>query len=92
MLNHISQVISMDNVRPGEKFSALTMDEMKIRSGLVYKGRNEELIGYCSLDTVNDELESIASSLSEVPSKSKKKLLASHVFVFFSNKKKRTQR
>ena len=49
VLQHIKKTIGMDEMSSPEKHFVLSMDEMKIRSGLIFKKNTGELVGYCSL-------------------------------------------
>ena len=42
---------------------ALIMDELKIKSGLVYRKHTGELVGFCDLGKVNQELDELAAAI-----------------------------
>lgn len=62
VLQHIKRTIALDEMSPSEKHFALSIDEMKIRSGLVFRKYTGELVGYCSLGDVSDDLEKLTES------------------------------
>ena len=47
----------------GDKQFALTMDEMKIMHGLVFRKHTGELVGFCDLGAVNRESEELAAAV-----------------------------
>ena len=49
VLQHIKKTVGLDEMSVSEKHFALSMDEMKIRSGLVFRKYTGELIGLCNL-------------------------------------------
>ena len=42
---------------------ALVMDELKIKSGLVFRKHTGELVGFCDLSKVNQELDELAATI-----------------------------
>ena len=42
---------------------ALIMDEMKIKRGLVYRKHTGDLVGFCDLSTVNQDLDELAADV-----------------------------
>ena len=42
---------------------ALIMNELKIKSGLVYRKHTGELVGFCDLGKVNQELDELATAI-----------------------------
>ena len=81
VLRHIKKTIDLEKMSVSEKHFALSMDEMKVRSGLVFRKYTGELVGYCSLGYVNDDLERLTQSLNS-GSVSTVPKLADQVLVF----------
>ena len=81
VLQHIRKTIDLDAMDVSEQYFALSMDEMKIRSGLVFRKYTGELVGFCSLGDVNDDLERLAEPLSGGTVSTQPKL-ANQVLVF----------
>ena len=81
VLRHIKKTIDFEKMSVSEKHFALSMDEMKVRSGLVFRKYTGELVGYCSLGYVNDDLERLTQSLNS-GSVSTAPKLADQVLVF----------
>ena len=46
-----------------ERYFALAIDEMKVRSGLVFQKYTGELVGFCNFGQVNEDLERLSESL-----------------------------
>ena len=60
----------------------LLMDEMKIKSGLVFSKSTGELVGFSDLGTVNSDLESLGSALSNGTPLSKQCEAVDHILAF----------
>ena len=52
----LAQQANLESLHEWEKFVVLTFDEMKIKEGLVYNKYTDSLVGFTSLDNVNDHL------------------------------------
>ena len=52
VLRNIKKAIDFEKMSVLEKHFALSMNEMKFRSGLVFRKYTGELVGYCSLGYV----------------------------------------
>ena len=65
-----------------KRVSCLLMDEMKIKSGLVFSKSTGELVGFSDLGTVNSDLESLGSALSNGTPLSKQCEVADHILAF----------
>ena len=52
-----------DNLTPSEKKVALSMDEMKVRKGLVFNKHTGAMIGFVDLGKVNQELDQLTRSI-----------------------------
>ena len=61
-IDRAKRVIAQEGFEKEDKHFALIMDEMKIRSGIVYRKHTGELVGFCDLSTVNQELEELAAA------------------------------
>ena len=61
-IDRANKVIAQKGFEKEDKQFALIMDEMKIRSGIVYRKHTGELVGFCDLSTVNQELEELAAA------------------------------
>ena len=59
MLNH-------DVTSAGQHYCAISMDEMKIKAGLVFCKRNGHLVGFIDIGTANQDIERFFSSSSSV--------------------------
>ena len=57
VIQQLKKAIGFDEMEESKKHFALSMDEMKIRSGLVFKRETGELTGFCNLGGVNQDLE-----------------------------------
>ena len=78
-LEFIEQYISMlSDVSCQRLLVALSMDEMKIKSGLVFNKNEGRLVGFTDLGRVNSDIEELLSNESE----SAEEQLADSVFVF----------
>lgn len=62
-----------------EKYFSLLLDEMSIRSDLVYDGRSGELVGFTNLTSLEAELSSLEA---EIQGKTSEKKIAKKVLVF----------
>jgi len=69
----------MEATSCGQNHCSLSMDEMKIRSGLVFNKHNGTLIGFVDLGKVNHEIELLVSGKNV-----SKQELADQVFVFMA--------
>lgn len=67
----------MDATSCVQKHCCLSMDEMKIRSSLVFNKHTGKLVGFVDLGSVNREIELLVNGGSEP-----KRVLADHLFVF----------
>ena len=65
-------------VKGPSKSCALCMDEMKIKSGLVFSRRSGDLVGFVNLGSVNRDIEHLLSDGTETEQ------LASHMLVFMA--------
>ena len=63
VIQQLKKAIGFDEMEESKKHFALSMDEMKIRSGLVFKKETGELTGFCNLGGVNQDLERLFDSL-----------------------------
>ena len=63
MIQQMKNCLEFESMRTYEKQFALAMDEMKIRSGLVFKKDTGELTGFCNLGQVNHDLEKLSDYL-----------------------------
>ena len=63
VIQQIKRTVGLDEMSVSEKHFAISMDEMKIRSGLVFRKSTGELVGFCNLGKVNDDLERLFESL-----------------------------
>ena len=80
-IDRAKRVIAQEGFEQQDKQFALIMDEMKIKTGLVYRKHTGELVGFCDLGTVNQEFEELAtagecSNLNPTPK------LAEHMLTF----------
>ena len=80
-IDRAKRVIAQEGFEQQDKQFALIMDEMKIKSGLVYRKHTGELVGFCDLGKVNQEFEELAtagecSNLNPTPK------LAEHMLTF----------
>ena len=69
----------MDVTSCVQKHCCLSMDEMKIKSGLVFNKHTGKLVGFVDLGSVNHEIELLANGGSEP-----ERALADQVFVFMA--------
>ena len=61
-IDRAKRVIAQEGFGKEDKQFALIMDEMKVKSGIVYRKHTGELVGFCDLSTVNQELEELAAA------------------------------
>ena len=69
---------SLNELPSGQQCCALSMDEMKIKSGLVFEKHSGTLVGFTDLGSVNRDIEMLLHSDNE----SNERNLAKHAFVF----------
>lgn len=81
VLQHIKRTVGLNEMSVSEKHFTLSIDEMKIRSGLVFRKSTGELVGFCSPGEANNDLERLTESLTS-GSKGATPQLASQVLVF----------
>lgn len=63
-LQKAKEVVSQEGIADkGDKQFALTMDEMKIMHGLVFRKHTGELVGFCDFGAVNRESEELAAAV-----------------------------
>ena len=71
----------LDDLPAGQRqYACLSMDEMKIKSGLVFDKHHGTLVGFTDLGNVNRDIKTLVSGASE---ESEGRKLATHTFVFF---------
>lgn len=79
-LEFIEEFISLlSDVQCGQHHCILAMDEMKIKSGLVFDKHNGILVGFIDIGSVNRDIELMMSENNESTNGEQ---LADHVFVF----------
>ena len=61
-IDRAKRVIGQEGFEKEDKQFALIMDRMKIKSGVVYRKHTGELVEFCDLSTVNQELEELAAA------------------------------
>lgn len=76
-LEFIEKFLTMlnDHAPSGHNHCTLSMDEMKIKSGLVFSMKDGNLVGFIDLGTVNRDIEQLMSGSVE-------RKMADHVFAF----------
>lgn len=52
-----------DNLTPSQKGVALSLDEMKVRKGLVFNKHTGAMIGFVDLGKINQELDQLTRSI-----------------------------
>ena len=57
--------MKLDSYTDQEKLVGLMMDEMKVKSGLVFSKRTDRLVGFVNLGSINCDLEALQSFLVE---------------------------
>ena len=82
VIQQLKKLIRFANMKDFEKQFALSMDEMKVRSGLVFKKDTGELTGFCNLGEVNQDLENLSKSLTSTATASATPALAEQMLVF----------
>ena len=60
VIKHIKKTINFDEMSISVRYFALAIDEMKVQSGLVFQKYTGELVGFCNLGQVNEDLERLA--------------------------------
>ena len=64
LIKKAKEILSKESIEGEERQFALVMDEMKIKHGLVFRKHTGDLVGFCDLGTVNQELEAMATTRS----------------------------
>ena len=80
-INQLKHAIKEEKITEDKKQFCLLMDEMKIKSGLVFSKSSGKLIGFCDLSNVNTEIDDLSYCLSGECTNQPAKL-ASHMLVF----------
>ncbi|KAK3912214.1 Transposable element P transposase [Frankliniella fusca] len=82
LLEHLQGAIAKECCSDSEKYFSLLLDEMSIRSDLVYSSRTGELIGYTNLSSMESSMRELQA---EMEGKTYEKRLAKKVLVFMLN-------
>lgn len=80
-IQQIKKLLKEESIDGDQKQFCLLVDEMKIKSGLVFSKSSGKLVGFCDLGTVNSELEEMAT-LASGRRTSDTQELASHMLTF----------
>ena len=75
------EMLDQDLPTADQQYCALSMDEMKIKAGLVFSKRNGTLVGFIDLGSANRDIERFSSSSSNSSDAGR---LADQVFVFMA--------
>ena len=81
-VEHLKSLFESEVKLPQQHQCALSMDEMKIKSGLVFSKRNGSLVGFIDLGSVNRDMEQLASD--DITANSSNGRLANQMFVFMA--------
>ena len=77
-----------EDVSCGHHHSAISLDEMKLKSGLVFQKHTNILVGFVNLSSSSRDIELVVSndekSVASKPSKATEPLLADQVLVFMA--------
>ncbi|XP_077868103.1 uncharacterized protein LOC144357935 [Saccoglossus kowalevskii] len=84
LLQRIKEDIKFDTEPESKRNVSLVFDEIKIKSGLVYKKSTGKLVGFCNLGQINEEIQTYVDKLKEDDSSDSQKdgldaPLATHV-------------
>ena len=82
MVQQMKKCLRFEDMQTYEKQFALSMDEMKIRSGLVFKKDTGELTGFCNLGQVNHDLEKLSEHLTDTTQSNDVPTLSDQMLVF----------
>lgn len=63
MIKRLKNDMKFDECSPSMKKVGILLDEMKIKSGLVFNKKLGKLVGFVDLGTINNDLEALESSL-----------------------------
>lgn len=63
MIERLKKDMNFETCAESEKLVSIMMDEMKIRSGLVFNQRSGKIVGFVNLGGINNDLEALQSSL-----------------------------
>jgi len=63
LIQRMKSDMQFDSCPDQEKLVGLMMDEMKVKSGLVFSKRTDRLVGFVNLGSINSDLEALQSSL-----------------------------
>ena len=62
-IDKAKKVMAQEGFEKEDMQFALIMDEMKIKRGLVYRKHTGDLVGFCDLSTVNQDLDELAADV-----------------------------
>ena len=82
MVQQMKKCLEFEGMQTFEKQFSLSMDEIKIRSGLVFKKDTGELTGFCNLGQVNHDLEKLSDYLSDTTPANEVPTLSDQMLVF----------
>lgn len=82
MVQQMKKYLEFERMQSFEKQFSLSMDEMKIRSGLVFKKDTGELTGFCNLGQVNHDLEKLSDYLTDTTQSNEVPTLSDQMLVF----------
>jgi hypothetical protein len=71
LIQRMKSSMKFDSCADQEKIVGLMMDEMKVKSGLVFSKRRDRLVGFVNLGSINNDLEVLQSSLAKESSNHK---------------------
>lgn len=69
MIQRMKKDMDFDSITSPEKIVGVMLDEMKVKSGLVFNRRSGRLVGFVDLGTIAGELEALQFSLTTASSK-----------------------
>ena len=81
VVQRLKEDMNFDKCSSSQKKVTVLMDEMKIKSGLVFNKSTGKLVGFVNLGDINRDLETLKSILNEDPASPKQPELADSMLV-----------
>ena len=67
LIERMKKDMCFDSCDEAEKLMSIMVDGMKIKAGLVFSRRNDRIVGFVNLGSVNGDLDALESSLNDDP-------------------------
>ncbi len=77
MIDRLKRDMNFDSCTSPEKLIGIMMDEMKVKSGLVFNRRTDRIVGFVNLGSINNDLEALQSSLVDEAAKQQPEVASS---------------